>query len=66
MEAYDKAEPLYLEALQVTKKVRGEEHPDYVTSLNCLAGLYYSMGAYEKAEPLYLEALKIQKRMQEN
>jgi tetratricopeptide (TPR) repeat protein len=66
MQAYEKAEPFYLEALQVTKKVLGEEHPDYVTSLNSLAGLYYAMEVYEKAEPLYLEALRIQEHMQEN
>ena len=60
MEAYEKAEPLSLEALELTKKVLGEDHPDYVTCLNSLAGLYYSMEAYEKAEPLYREALQIQ------
>jgi tetratricopeptide (TPR) repeat protein len=66
MQAYEKAEPFYLEALQVTKKIKGEEHADYVTSLNRLAGLYYAMEAYEKAEPLYIEALKIQEHKQEN
>ncbi|MDD1696463.1 MAG: tetratricopeptide repeat protein, partial [Methanoregula sp.] len=62
LEAYEQAEPLYLEALRITKKVMGADHPDYVESLNSLAGLYYSMEAYEKAEPLYVEGLEITKR----
>jgi tetratricopeptide (TPR) repeat protein len=53
------AEPLYLEAIDIRKKVLGKEHPDYAASLNNLAILYYNMGNYEKAEPLYLEAKTI-------
>ena len=41
----------------------GEEHPDYATSLNNLAGLYKSMGEYAKAEPLYRQALEIRRRV---
>ena len=53
MGAYDRAEPLYRQALEIRKKVLGEEHPDYATSLNNLAELYCAMGAYDRAEPLY-------------
>jgi tetratricopeptide (TPR) repeat protein len=49
MGAYEKAEPLYLKDLKISKKVLGEEHPDTATSYNNLALLYESMGAYEKA-----------------
>jgi len=63
MEAYEKAEPLYLQALQIRKKALGEDHPGYAQSLNDLAALYFSMEAYEKAESLCIEALQIQKNV---
>jgi hypothetical protein len=33
-------------------------HPDTLTSLNNLTGLYSNQGRYGKAEPLYREALQ--------
>jgi tetratricopeptide (TPR) repeat protein len=54
---------LYKEALAIRKKVLGENHPDYATSLNDLAVLYYTMGNYTAAEPLYKEALAIHKKV---
>ncbi|MBT3934096.1 MAG: CHAT domain-containing protein, partial [Bacteroidetes bacterium] len=54
---YEKALPLYLEALTNTEKSLGKNHSEYGISLNGLAGLYESIGQYEKALPLYLEAL---------
>ena len=41
---YAKAEPLYRQALEIRKRALGENHPDYATSLNNLAGLYQAMG----------------------
>jgi hypothetical protein len=43
---YKKAEPLYLKALKIWKKVLDEDHPNTATSYNNLASLYESMGAY--------------------
>ena len=63
MGAYGRAEPLYRQALEITKKALGEGHPDYATSLNNLALLYYAMGAYDRAEPLYRQALEIRKKV---
>jgi CHAT domain-containing protein len=63
MGEYAKAEPLYLEALQIRQKVLGLEHPDTANSLNNLGALYWAMGEYAKAEPLYLEALRIQQKV---
>ena len=57
------AEPLYKQALIITKKVRGEEHPAYATSLNNLALLYDDMGNYAGAEPLYKQALAIRSKV---
>ena len=43
---YAKAEPLYLQAMQIRKQVPGEQHPDYAASLSNLATLYDRMGDY--------------------
>jgi tetratricopeptide (TPR) repeat protein len=51
------------EAMEITKNVLGENHPDYATSLNNLAELYHTMGDYSKAEPLYQKALEITKNV---
>jgi tetratricopeptide (TPR) repeat protein len=59
MGAYEKAEPLYQQALQIARKALGPDHPETATSLNNLAELYREMRAYEKAEPLYQQALQI-------
>ncbi|MDB9447804.1 tetratricopeptide repeat protein, partial [Anabaena sp. CS-542/02] len=60
---YDQAEPLYLQALELSKRLLGDNHPSVATSLNNLAGLYYSQRRYDQAEPLYLQALKLCKRL---
>jgi len=60
---YSEAEPLYLQALELRKRLLGDEHPDVATSLNNLASLYYSQGRYSEAEPLYLQALELRKRL---
>ena len=58
---YEKAEPLYLQALELRKSLLGDRHPDVASSLNNLASLYQEQGRYEKAEPLYLQALELRK-----
>ncbi|MCA2506114.1 MAG: tetratricopeptide repeat protein [Microcystis sp. M54BS1] len=50
---------LYLEALDLRKRLLGDNHPSVASSLNNLAKLYYSQGRYKEAEPLYLQALAI-------
>jgi tetratricopeptide (TPR) repeat protein len=56
---YTKAEPIYQQALEIYRKVLGENHPDYAASLNSLASLYSDMGDYTKAESIYQQALEI-------
>ena len=56
---YDDAEPLYLQALDMRKKLLGDEHPDVASSLSNLAGLYHLQGRYDEAEPLYLQTIEI-------
>ncbi|MBW4634262.1 MAG: tetratricopeptide repeat protein [Iphinoe sp. HA4291-MV1] len=61
---YTEAEPLYQQALQLTRRLLGEEHPHVASSLNNLAGLYRYQGRYAEAEPLYQQALELRRRLQ--
>ena len=58
MGQYEKALPIGLEALEISKKSIGKSHPNYDLSLSNLGLLYEEMGQYEKALPYYLEALE--------
>ena len=49
---YDKALPLYEECLHVRKEVLGDKHPHTLSSMNNLAGLYYSQGVRQGTSPL--------------
>jgi tetratricopeptide (TPR) repeat protein len=49
---YEQAEPLYLQVLELGKRLWGEDHPDVAISLNNLAALYKSQGRYEQANYL--------------
>jgi tetratricopeptide (TPR) repeat protein len=60
---YSEAEPLYLDALEMRKRLFTGDHPDVATSLNNLAVLYDNQGRYSEAEPLYLDALEMTKRL---
>jgi CHAT domain-containing protein/Flp pilus assembly protein TadD len=58
---YLEANPLYLQALTIRKKLLGSEHPDVAQSLNNLAALYHSQGNYSEAEKYFLESLEFWK-----
>ena len=45
--------------MAIREKALGPDHPHTATSLNNLAGLYYTQGKYDLAEPLYERALAI-------
>jgi len=60
---YSEAEPLYLDALEMRKRLFTGDHPAVANSLNNLAYLYDSQGRYSEAEPLYLDALEMRKRL---
>jgi len=59
MGAYKKAEPLYLKALKICKKVLGEEHPSRVGSYNNLAVFYYGQGDFERAYGFMKKAVDV-------
>ena len=56
---HDEAEPLYRQALEISEKTIGTEHPDYATNLNNLALLLGVMGRHDEAEPLFRQAMEI-------
>ncbi|MDB9311198.1 tetratricopeptide repeat protein [Aphanizomenon sp. CS-733/32] len=60
---YSEAEPLYLDALEIRKRILTGDHPDVATSLNNLAYLYNNQGRYSEAEFLFLHALEMRKRL---
>ena len=55
---YAEAAALAREALSLTERVLGKEHPDTLTSVNNLAVLYQAQGRLAEAEPLYKRALE--------
>jgi len=60
---YERALPLFEQALQIRREVLGLQHTDTASSLHNLAALYYSQGEYDKALPLYEQALQIRKQV---
>ncbi|MCB1823824.1 MAG: CHAT domain-containing protein, partial [Candidatus Competibacteraceae bacterium] len=60
---YGEAEPLLRQALAAREKVLGPEHPDTLSSVNDLAGLYQAQGRYGEAEPLYQRALAAREKV---
>ena len=56
---YEKALPIYQQALKIREQVIGKNHYEYAESLYNISGLYRSLGEYEKALPLCQQALPI-------
>jgi hypothetical protein len=59
---YKKALHIACQSVLLAQETSGEDHPDYVQSLDSLAGLYCSMEAFEKAGPLCMQALQIRQK----
>ena len=55
--------PLQKERLTVTKRARGQEHPETADALDNLGLLFQKIGDYAKVEPLYQEALQIRQKV---
>jgi CHAT domain-containing protein/Tfp pilus assembly protein PilF len=56
---YEKAKALYEEALDIDRKLFGEQSPNYAAKLANLATVYEESGALGKARSLFESALKI-------
>ena len=59
---YSSSSRQFRDCAERVRHSKGEEHPDYATLLNNLAGLYESQGKYEKAEPLHQRSLEIREK----
>jgi CHAT domain-containing protein/uncharacterized protein (DUF2164 family) len=60
---YDKTEPLWLEAKEISEKIFGKEHADYARYCNSLSVLYDYQGLFQKAEPLMVEAKEVREKI---
>ena len=58
-----KAEPLYDQALSISRCVLGTDHPDTATYLNNLAAAFRDQERKNAAEPLYIQSLLTNRRM---
>ena len=58
---YEKAEKLFLEAIDMDGKILGEKHISNTITMSNLANLYLAISEYKKAEKLLLESLSIRK-----
>ena len=56
---FDEAEPLYREALEVSRATLGNRHPDTLGSINNLGALLLDKGELATAEALLREALEV-------
>lgn len=55
----DEAEALARWALEITRKVHGEEHPKYAEALERLGGVYFQLRRFADAEAAVLRAIAI-------
>jgi non-specific serine/threonine protein kinase/serine/threonine-protein kinase len=60
---YPAAQPHLERALEVRRRVLGEEHPDTLNAMNNLADLYQDQGRYAQAEPLFVKTLQVSRRV---
>jgi non-specific serine/threonine protein kinase/serine/threonine-protein kinase len=60
---YDQAESLFTKGLEISLRVRGEEHAGTLDFMNDLALLYHREGKYGQAEPLDVKTLDIRRRL---
>ena len=60
---YEGAKKGYLKVLEIEKRVFGEDHVEYATTLSNLSVAMKNLGDYEGAKKGYSEALDIKKRV---
>ena len=53
---YTEAEALWLELLERSRRLMGDEHVHTLSSMQAVAMAYFAQGKYAEAEPLLLEA----------
>lgn len=60
---YPAAQSQLERALEIRRRILGEEHPDTLVSMNNLAGLFRDQREYARAEPLLETTLEVNRRI---
>ena len=60
---FTEAEPLFIEALEMSRRLFKGDHPHLARSINNMAVFYNDRGRYAEAEPLFIEALEMRRRL---
>jgi len=63
MGQYGEAEPYARTALNTRRELFGDDHPDTLESMRCVANVLDELGRYGEAEALYVEALALHERL---
>ena len=59
---YNEAEKSFSQVMETRKSVRGEEHPNTLTSMANLASTYRNQGRWKEAEELEVQVMETFKR----
>lgn len=60
---YNEAKEMFVQFVESSKRVLGEEHPDTLTSMSNLASTYSSQGQWKEAEVLEVQVTETRKRV---
>ncbi|KAF2008245.1 hypothetical protein BU24DRAFT_210045, partial [Aaosphaeria arxii CBS 175.79] len=60
---YNEAEQLFVQVVELAKRVLGEEHPNTLTSMANLALIYTYQGRWKEAEELNMQVIELRKRV---
>ena len=60
---WNKAEKLQQQAVEIRKRLLGQEHPDTLTSMANLALTYWNQGRWKEAEELGVQVMETKKRV---
>ncbi|KAL5392945.1 hypothetical protein DPSP01_000636 [Paraphaeosphaeria sporulosa] len=60
---YKEAEELFVQVMEMSKRVLGEEHPDTLLSMGNLASTYRNQGRWKEAEELSVQVMETRKRV---
>jgi len=60
---WNKAEQLFVEVMDMRKKLLGTEHPDTLTSMANVASTYQNQGRWNEAEQLKVQAMDMSKKV---
>ncbi|TVQ32012.1 MAG: serine/threonine protein kinase [Phycisphaeraceae bacterium] len=59
----DRATQPQVEALEIRRRILGDEHPSTLTSIESMGGLLQNQGKLAEAEPYFREALEVSRRV---